>query len=397
MSWEPQKFFVGLVDFFSVWLPGAILVYLAQDRAAALVVVPADPIAAAAMFLLASYLAGHFIFLIGAKLDEGLYDRLRDGLDDGQIRRLAKGRRRPWPTTRGLGRWLFKEDKALPHALRMKQAELDPVGAVNAINAYQWCKAKLALEKGELLAPVERFEADSKFFRSLSIVLILVLVWQFVSGLFPDSPIAAPPPAIAAPEFVNAIIVLGLLLLALWRYIEQRAKAVAQAYRLVIAAAGGSAAGAAPVQPGRAGGVVLRRSGGRTQFLLVRPSGDAEKWVLPKGHVEPGESHAEAAVREVLEESGLWARVHEQLGDFEFEAKGESVTVRWYLMEAAGSWRREFDWPHRWLPRPKPSIKPREQDWFDLDGPLPVKLYPETVDLVKSVRNRLEAGSPPKK
>jgi hypothetical protein len=31
MSFEPQKFFVGLIDFFSILLPGALLTFLVKD------------------------------------------------------------------------------------------------------------------------------------------------------------------------------------------------------------------------------------------------------------------------------------------------------------------------------------------------------------------------------
>ena len=47
-----------------------------------------------------------------------------------------------------------------------------------------------------------------------------------------------------------------------------------------------------------AGGVVVNDRG---EYLMIHRNG---RWDLPKGHVEPGESTAECAVREVAEETG---------------------------------------------------------------------------------------------
>lgn len=52
-----------------------------------------------------------------------------------------------------------------------------------------------------------------------------------------------------------------------------------------------------------AGGVVFRRDGDATLVLLIRDS--HRNWGFPKGHVEQGEAPADAAVREVREETGL--------------------------------------------------------------------------------------------
>jgi 8-oxo-dGTP pyrophosphatase MutT (NUDIX family) len=53
-----------------------------------------------------------------------------------------------------------------------------------------------------------------------------------------------------------------------------------------------------------AGGVVFRRDpGGRVRYLLIRDS--YRNWGFPKGHLEPGEPPADAARREVAEETGL--------------------------------------------------------------------------------------------
>ncbi len=55
-----------------------------------------------------------------------------------------------------------------------------------------------------------------------------------------------------------------------------------------------------------AGGAVVRRADGSLLLALVKEVefGDAH-YVLPKGGVEPGEAIAEAAVREIAEETGL--------------------------------------------------------------------------------------------
>lgn len=53
--------------------------------------------------------------------------------------------------------------------------------------------------------------------------------------------------------------------------------------------------------------LVVVRKGDR--FLLVQESKRGEPWYLPAGRVEAGETFAEAAVRETLEEAGIPVRV----------------------------------------------------------------------------------------
>jgi ADP-ribose pyrophosphatase YjhB (NUDIX family) len=63
-------------------------------------------------------------------------------------------------------------------------------------------------------------------------------------------------------------------------------------------------------------------------------------WSLPKGHIEPGESPEQAAIREVAEETGIIGRIVGRLGtiDFWFMADGRRVhkTVHHYLLRAEG-------------------------------------------------------------
>jgi 8-oxo-dGTP pyrophosphatase MutT (NUDIX family) len=47
---------------------------------------------------------------------------------------------------------------------------------------------------------------------------------------------------------------------------------------------------------------------GSVELLLVRTKG-GKRWTFPKGHVEPGEGHSEAAAREAREEAGVEGEV----------------------------------------------------------------------------------------
>lgn len=58
-----------------------------------------------------------------------------------------------------------------------------------------------------------------------------------------------------------------------------------------------------PTEPELAGGGVVRRPG-TPEILLLHQRAD-DRWCLPKGHVEPGESVEAAALREITEETGL--------------------------------------------------------------------------------------------
>lgn len=88
-----------------------------------------------------------------------------------------------------------------------------------------------------------------------------------------------------------------------------------------------------------AGGVVLRaRSpggqgdhGDAMEVLVVhRPAYD--DWSLPKGKLDPGEDAATAAVREVAEETGVSARVGDELPSIHYEVRGRPKRVRWFRM-----------------------------------------------------------------
>ena len=66
-----------------------------------------------------------------------------------------------------------------------------------------------------------------------------------------------------------------------------------------------------------AGGLVVRRMRGRDYIAAVRVK-RGTVLALPKGHIDPGETAAEAAEREVREETGVQGRLVEKLGDVKY-------------------------------------------------------------------------------
>ncbi len=103
--------------------------------------------------------------------------------------------------------------------------------------------------------------------------------------------------------------------------------------------AGGAGGGGTPLEERSAGGVVFRRTPGNgPAYLLIRDS--YRNWGFPKGHVEPGEEQADAARREVAEETGLADLViHGPVQDIDwfFRFRGRLIhkTCSFFLMESA--------------------------------------------------------------
>jgi len=123
-----------------------------------------------------------------------------------------------------------------------------------------------------------------------------------------------------------------------------------------------------------AGGVVVQRLVDRIQVALVGSS-QRETWYLPKGGLDKGETIEQAAVREVVEETGLDVRVVRPVRAiyYWFNARGTRVhkTVHYFLMEATGGGFSQRD---------------TENDraaWFDLAEALSLMTYENEADVVQ--------------
>lgn len=101
-----------------------------------------------------------------------------------------------------------------------------------------------------------------------------------------------------------------------------------------------------------AGGLLEDGSGSDFRIAVIyRPKHD--DWSLPKGHVDPGETIEEGALREVLEETGCTAEIIEIVQPTSYLVKGQPKIVVFYRMRVID--RPEFE-PNKevtnikWLP-----------------------------------------------
>ena len=85
----------------------------------------------------------------------------------------------------------------------------------------------------------------------------------------------------------------------------------------------------------QAGGIVLM---GDQVVLRRTPKGE---YLFPKGHIDPGETPEETAVREVAEETGLETKIIAPVWEASFSYHGDNYVVDFYLMNAIG---RLADW-----------------------------------------------------
>lgn len=90
-----------------------------------------------------------------------------------------------------------------------------------------------------------------------------------------------------------------------------------------------------------AGGVVFRRGAKNNEIEVLLTQDAKDRWTIPKGHIEEGETAKECAEREVREETGLQRmEVMSWLGKIHFRYRRQQslvlMTTQIYLMRALG-------------------------------------------------------------
>jgi len=117
-----------------------------------------------------------------------------------------------------------------------------------------------------------------------------------------------------------------------------------------------------------AGGIIVRDG-----LVLLVHRGHYDDWSLPKGKLEPGESWAECALREVEEETGLACELGEEAGRTYYrDGQGRPKEVRYFWMTATGE--------------AGPMNDIDEVRWVPLEAAGDLLSYERDAELVKTLR-----------
>ena len=85
-----------------------------------------------------------------------------------------------------------------------------------------------------------------------------------------------------------------------------------------------------------AGAIAARLDGPEPLFLLVSARKSQGNWIFPKGHLKKGETHEQAALRELLEEAGVTGSSAGVVGTSTYWSGKEHVEVTYFLVLANG-------------------------------------------------------------
>ncbi len=112
------------------------------------------------------------------------------------------------------------------------------------------------------------------------------------------------------------------------------------------------------------GAVIFRESEEGIKFLLIRNKRSAH-WGFPKGHIEPGETEEDTAIREVFEETGLRIRI---VPGF---VKKSEYTIQGKIEKSVSIFLAETDE----LVYKLQEEEIEECDWYDFDAALRILNY----------------------
>lgn len=191
MEFKPADFFIGLVDFFSVLLPGFCVVYIVTVNTFDQYHNFTNP--SWIYYAITSYIVGHILYAFSGLWKKNLNDWMiiQFYSKKGLLRKLFKN----MPESRGLA--LIEEaEKIKNQCFKNENYHQD-------IKFYDWIKIIISKDDPQLITITQRLEADSNFFRSFTIVCIVAAYFYYQ----------------CTPILISSIL---LFFFSLWRFINRR-------------------------------------------------------------------------------------------------------------------------------------------------------------------------------
>lgn len=134
------------------------------------------------------------------------------------------------------------------------------------------------------------------------------------------------------------------------------------------------------------GGIVFRMTPDQRDIEILLIQDSKNRWTIPKGHIEPGETAKQTAIREIGEESGLHhVRVLTWLGKIHFKYRRQDklvlMTTQIYLVRALDE--HEKPQKEKWMN----GIK-----WFRFSDAIDAIEYEDIEKLMLIARKKIRAG-----
>lgn len=155
MGYKPQDLFIGVIDLFVIILPGALLIFTALRVVygyplSALPPATWSDFTAVAAFAGGAYLLGHLVSGLGSVLEDALHELVKT--------------------------WTLQRDAEVrqPVTTFLSQAGLPAGDAPGKVR--RWAATYLRLHDPVAAAHIDRKDADRRFFRNVTVVLVFPVI-----------------------------------------------------------------------------------------------------------------------------------------------------------------------------------------------------------------------------
>jgi hypothetical protein len=232
MEAKPADFFIGVADLFAILLPGALLTFMAVETAAHYDWVARYTLGSIRhfregsaegwlAFAISSYLLGHLASLIGAFF-----------LDPQHLKTKVRSHKVTHNGDRLFGLALHRRNETLK--LRDDCTDTDNP------TPYKWARMSLRLKNSGAMQEIDRLEADSKFFRSVTVVLVIFALGTVCEAISQQGTERGALLRGAS----RALVCFVFARLSFWRFSDLRWKAAEAAYLAAV-----TSESAPPVRP----------------------------------------------------------------------------------------------------------------------------------------------------